>query len=630
MDILKRLEEHRQQEKQLQWEGSFVEYLEMVIKNPSIARLAHARIYDMIVSEGVEEVNGIKRYNFFAGEIFGLDRTLERLVEEYIHSAAKRLDVRKRILLLMGPVSGGKSTIVTMLKRGLERYTRTPSGAVYAIKNCPMQEEPLHLIPHDLRAEMEKNYGIYVEGNLCPSCKLMLEEVYHGRVEDVRVHRVVFSEENRLGIGTFSPSDPKSQDIADLTGSIDFSTISEFGSESDPRAYRFDGELNKANRGLMEFQEMLKCDEKFLYNLLSLSQEGNFKAGRFALISADEMIVAHTNEAEYRVFIANPKNEALRSRIIVMPIPYNLKVSQEVRIYEKMIRQSAINVHLAPYSLWAASIFSVLSRLKESKKQGMDLVKKMKLYDGEDVEGFKQKDVAELMAEAEQEGMNGVDPRYVINRISSALITGDTRCINALDILRALKDGLDQHPSITKEEKDRLGNFLAIARQEYDETAKKEVQRAFVYSYEESARTLFENYLDNVEAYCNGVKVRDPITDEEMDPDEKLMRSIEEQIGVTENAKKAFREEILIRLSSYARQGKKFDYNSHERLREAIEKKLFADLRDVVKITTSTRTPDPEQLKRMNAVIDRLISEHGYCPVCANELLKYTGSLLNR
>lgn len=315
---------------------------------------------------------------------------------------------------------------------------------------------------------------------------------------------------------------------------------------------------------------------------------------------------------------------------MVITVPYNLKVSDEVKIYQKLINEGDIDVHIAPYALQAAATFSVLSRLKESKKQGMDILKKKKLYDGEDVEDFKQKDVLELMNEAEGEGMDGVDPRYVINRISSALITADTRCINALDILRALKEGLDQHPSITREERERLINFIVMARQEYDQLAKKEVQRAFVYSYEESARALFNNYLDNVEAFINKVMIRDPITDEELEPDEKLMRSIEEQIGVTDNAKKAFREEILIRLSSYARKGKNFDFNSHERLREAIEKKLFADLKDVVKITTSTRTPDPEQLKRINAVIERLISDHGYCPVCANELLKYTGSLLSR
>ncbi len=631
MDVLRRLEEYRLQEKKLSWQGTFKEYLELVKANPRIAQLSHARIFNMIAAAGVEEVAGVKRYEFFKHDIFGLEKPLERLVEEYFHSAAKRLDVRKRILLLMGPVSGGKSTIVTMLKRGLEKFSRADEGSMFGIKGCPMHEEPLHLIPKELRAEFEEFYGIFIEGTLCPACQMMLQTEYAGRVEDVQVERIVLDEEKRVGIGTFSPSDPKSQDIADLTGSIDFSTIAEYGSESDPRAYRFDGELNKANRGLMEFQEMLKCDEKFLYNLLSLSQEGNFKAGRFALIYADEVIVAHTNENEYRGFISNKKNEALQSRIIVMKIPYNLKVSAEVKIYDKLVRQSDLKeIHIAPHALRTAAIFSVLSRLKESKKQGMDLVKKMKLYDGEDVEGFKQKDVTELQNEAVDEGMSGVDPRYVINRISSALIHDNPVCINALDVLRALKEGLDQHASITKEEKDRLLNFIAVARREFDEMAKKEVQKAFVYSFEESAKTLLNNYLDNVEAYCNGIKVKDPITDEEMDPDEKLMRSIEEQIGVSENAKKSFREEILIRISTYARKGKTFDYHSHERLREAIERKLFIDLKDVVKITTSTKTPDAEQLKRVNEVINRLVSDHGYCSGCANELLRYVGSLLNR
>ncbi|GIM46990.1 protein PrkA [Collibacillus ludicampi] len=632
MDIVSRLSAYRAKEESLAWEGTFLDYLEIVRKNPRVADTAHSRIYDMIASAGIETTkDGKKRYNFFSKEIYGLDEAIERLVEEYFHSAARRLDVRKRILLLMGPVSGGKSTIVTMLKRGLEQFTRTEAGALYGIKGCPMHEEPLHLIPVELRPEFEKEFGVRIEGSLCPSCRLKLQIEYNNQIENVLVERVIFSEEDRVGIGTFSPSDPKSQDIADLTGSIDFSTISEYGSESDPRAYRFDGELNKANRGLMEFQEMLKCDEKFLWHLLSLTQEGNFKAGRFALISADEMIIAHTNESEYKAFISNKKNEALQSRMIVMPIPYNLRVGDEVKIYEKLVKQSDLkDVHIAPHALRTASIFSVLTRLKESKKQGMDLVKKMYLYDGELVEGYKDKDVQELRSEAPDEGMSGIDPRYVINRISSALIRRDTPCINALDVLRALKEGLDQHASITKEDRERLLNFISIARKEYDEIAKKEVQKAFVYSYEESAKTLLENYLDNVEAYCNWQKLRDPITGEEIDPDEKLMRSIEEQIGISENAKKAFREEILIRISTYARRGKKFDYNSHERLREAIEKKLFADLKDVVKITTSTKTPDATQLKKINEVTARLIDEHGYCPVCANELLRYTGSLLNR
>jgi len=631
MDIFKRIAQYRAESEKLNWSGTFRDYIGLLRRDNTPAMTAHARVYDMIVSQGVEEKGGHKRYKFFNSEIFGLDRTIEKLVEEYFHSSARRLDVRKRILLLMGPVSGGKSTIVTLLKKGLEQYSRTDRGAVYAIKGCPMHEDPLHLIPSELRGDVEKELGVRIEGNLCPSCQMRLRTEYDSDIERVPVERVLISEENRVGIGTFSPSDPKSQDIADLTGSIDFSTITEYGSESDPRAYRFDGELNKANRGLMEFQEMLKCDEKFLWNLLSLTQEGNFKAGRFALISADELIVAHTNESEYKAFISNKKNEALQSRMIVMPIPYNLKVSDEEKIYTKLIGQSDMShVHIAPHALRAAAIFSILTRLKESKKQGMDLVKKMRMYDGEEVEGYKEADLKEMQNEYVEEGMSGIDPRYVINRISSALIKHDLPCINALDVLRALKDGLDQHPSITKEEREKDLNFISVARKEYDNLAKKEVQKAFVYSFEESARTLFENYLDNIESYCNWTKIKDPLTGEEMDPDERLMRSIEEQIGISENAKKAFREEILIRISAYSRKGKKFDYSTHERLREAIEKKLFTDLKDIVKITTSTKTPDENQLKRINEVTKRLIDEHGYCPVCANELMRYVGSLLNR
>ena len=631
MDILSKVKSYREEENNLKWEGTFADYLAIVKERPIVAQMAHSRVYNMINSSGLTERDGQKLYHFFGEEIFGLETSIERLVEEYFHPAAKRLDVRKRILLLMGPVSGGKSSIVTLLKRGLEQYSKTDDGAVYAIKGCPMHEDPLHLIPQHLRDEFTEEFGIRIEGSLSPLNTMRLDKEYEGRIENVMVERILFSEDKRVGIGTFTPSDPKSQDIADLTGSIDFSTIAEFGSESDPRAYRFDGELNKANRGIMEFQEILKLDEKFLWHLLSLTQEGNFKAGRFALISADEMIVAHTNETEYRSFISNKKNEALHSRIIVMPIPYNLKVSQEERIYEKMIRDSDMtHVHIAPHALRAAAIFSILTRLEIPKKQGIDIVKKMRLYDGEAVEGFNQIDVEELNKEFPNEGMNGIDPRYVINRISSAMIRKDVPSINALDVLRALKDGLDQHASISQENRDKYLNYIAIARKEYDEIAKKEIQKAFVYSYEESAITLMDNYLDNVEAFCNKNKIRDPLTGEEMNPDEKLMRSIEEQIGISENAKKAFREEILIRLSAYARKGKRFEYNSHERLREAIQKKLFADLKDVVKITTSSKTPDESHLKKVNEVVARLIDEHGYNSISANELLRYVGSLLNR
>jgi serine protein kinase len=631
MDLVKRLEEYRDRERGLLWEGTFAQYFEIATKRQEVSRLSHERIYHMIMDAGVQTTRtGEPHYNFFGQEIFGIEKPLQQIVD-YFHSAAQRLEVRKRIMLLMGPVGGGKSTIVYLIKRGLETYTRTEAGAVYAIKDCPMHEEPLHLIPNELRPDVEREFGMYIEGDLCPHCRYMVDNQYHSRIEDVPVKRMAFSEKYRVGVGTFTPSDPKSQDISELVGGIDLSTIGEVGVESDPRAYRFDGELNIANRGIMEFVEMLKTDEKFLYVLLTLSQEQNIKTGRFSMIYADEVVVSHTNEHEYQAFVGNKKSEALQDRIILVKVPYNLRASDEVKIYEKLLKQSALqNIHIAPYTLRIASVFAVLTRLEPSKKAGMSLMKKLKLYDGEDIEDFKQKDIKELQEEAVREGMDGISPRYVINRLSNALIKQNAACINPIDALRALRDGLDQHTSITREERERYLNLISEARKEYDEIARKEVQRAFVYSYEESARTLLNNYLDNVEAYCNKTKLRDPITDEEVEPDEQLMRSIEEQIGITENAKRSFREEILIRISSLARRGQTFDYTSHERLKEAIEKKLFADLRDVVKITTSTRTPDKEQLRKINEVVNRLMTEHGYCHICANEILRYTGSLLNR
>ncbi|MHB9144744.1 MAG: PrkA family serine protein kinase [Symbiobacteriia bacterium] len=501
----------------------------------------------------------------------------------------------------------------------------------YALKGCPMHEEPLHLIPEALRRGVEKEYDLYIEGDLCPHCRQMLVDNYAGHMEDVVIERLAFSEKHRRGIGTFAPSDPKSQDISELTGSVDLSTIGEYGTESDPRAYRFDGELNIANRGMVEFVEMLKAEERFLYGLLTLSQEQSIKTGRYSMIYADEVIVSHTNENEYNAFVQNKKNEALKDRIILVRVPYNLRVSDEVKIYEKLLGEAGVSqIHIAPHTLKVASIFAVLSRLEPSKKAGLTLLKKLKLYDGEEVEDFTTRDIKELQDESDREGMSGISPRYIINRLSSALVKEGTTCINPLDALRAMKDGLEQHTSIARDEKEKYLNFIYETRKEYDDIAKNEVQKAFVYSFEESARTLFNNYLDNVEAFLNKDKIRDPITEEEVDPDEKLMRSIEEQIGVTENAKKGFREEIMIRMSSLARRGQKFEYTAHERLKEAIEKKLFADLKNVVKITTSTKTPDAEQLKRINEVVDRLVSDHGYCTVCANELLKYVGTLLGR
>jgi serine protein kinase len=565
-DFLRQIEEQRRLEKQIAWEGTFREYLEIVQQNPKVANLAHARVYDMIVSAGVEErgEGQPREYKFFTSELFGMDRTLQQLVEEYFAPAAKRLDVRKRILLLVGPVGGGKSTLVTMLKRGLERYSRTDEGAVYAIKDCPMHEEPLHLVPEELRADFKRQFGVHIEGDLCPVCQWKLRHEWGDNIQDVPVVRIKFSERERIGIGTFKPSDPKSQDVSELTGSANLSLLTQIGVESDPRVYNFDGELNKANRGIMEFIEMLKADKRFLYELNTVAGEQMIKIGRFALIYTDVVVIAHTNEYEYNAYFSNKENEAMIDRMFVVKVPYNLQVSQEVRIYEKLIQQSQWSdetqdlskVHIAPHSLRVAAMFAVLSRLKPPKKSGMSLMTKMKLYDGErQVGDWDQRHVKELREEYPDEGMTGVSPRFILNRLSAALVRSDKGYITPLDVMRSIRDGLTEYTN-NEEERKRLLTLLDEVRKEYDEQIKKEVQRFFVYSYEEAANALLENYLDNVDAYCNKTKVRDPITGEEVDPDEKLMRSIEEQIGVSENAKREFREGIMRSVASLARRGR--------------------------------------------------------------------------
>ena len=639
-DILKQAEEQRQTADKLQWEGTFKDYLEVVAKNPKVADLAHARMYDMIVLAGVEDPGeGLpKVYKFFEGELFGMEKTIQHLVEEYFAPAARRLDIRKRILMLVGPVGGGKSTLSTLLKKGLEKYSKTEEGAVYAIKGSPMHEEPLHLIPEDLRESFKKQFGIHIEGDLDPVDAYRLKHEWGGRIDDVPIERITLSERERRGIGTFKPADPKSQDVAELTGSVNIQALTEYGLESDPRAYNFDGELNIANRGVIEFIEMLKAEKRFLYELNTVAGEQTIKASRFALIYADLVVLAHTNEYEYNSYFGNKENEAMIDRIFVVRVPYNLRLTEEIKIYEKLIGQSQLSedradltaVHIAPHTLRTASMFALLTRLKPSKKSGLSLMTKLKLYDGEKQVGdWDQKHIRELQDEFMDEGMSGVSPRFVINRISAALVKGGKGYVTPIDVLRGMRDGLQEYTS-SEEEHRRLLGFIDETRKDYDELAKKEVQRAFVYSYEESAKTLLENYLDNVDAFCNRTKVKDPITSDDVEPDERLMRSIEEQIGVSENAKREFREGIMRSVASVSRRGGSFGVGSDERLKEALEKKLFSDLKDIVKITTSTKTPNQEQLRRINDVVDRLVKDQGYTEQSANELLKYVGTLLNR
>jgi serine protein kinase len=288
------------------------------------------------------------------------------------------------------------------------------------------------------------------------------------------------------------------------------------------------------------------------------------------------------------------------------------------------------HIHLAPHALEVAAMFAVLSRLEEPKLAGLTLIKKLHLYDGQEVEGFRQKDVKLIKAQTEREGMDGISPRFIINRISSSLIRPNTTCINPIDVLRAIKEGFESHGTFKRAERERFDNLIADVRREYDELAKTDVQKAFFVSFEQEALTLLDNYLDHVEAYLDDKKVVDPLTEEEREPDEKLMRAIEDKVKVPESGKAAFRNEIFRKVAMAQRRGERFDYTTHDKLKEAIEKQLFEERRDTIKLTVSTRNPDPDQLRKLNEVVDTLVRKADYCPACANELLKYVSSLLAR
>ena len=630
--LFKSLDEHIEETTSLTWEGTLRDYIKLVVKSPEVHMNAHSRTLRMIESAGIVrgEDGDIEEYSFFANDLFGINESIGEIMS-YLRAAAAGSEVSRRILLLYGPTSSGKSQLAVLLKRGLEEFTRTDAGTVYCLTNSPMFEDPLCAIPHKLRGQFLSDYGIKIDGQLSPYMELMLKENHDGDFLELPVSRVCFSEQSRVGIGTFVPSDKKSQDISELVGSMDLSKIGEFGSESDPRAYRFDGELNIANRGLMEFVEMLKVDQKFLYVLLTLAQEKNIKTGRYPFIYADEFLLAHTNETEYKRFLAKDEMEALHDRIIVIKVPYNLSVNEEVKIYEKLINQATFKgVHIAPYTLYCAAMFAVLSRLKDSKHEGLSIMSKMRLYNEEEVEGFSQSDVPLLRKEFDSEGMTGISPRYIINRISSTLAEDGANCITPVDIIRSIRDGFASNPKLDPKAIERLENILTSVIEEYSKIARNEVQKAFFVNFEEEVQNLLNNYMDHVGASLDGTTIEDEWGDY-VEPNERLMRSIEEKVGITESGKKSFRQEIYRKMLRSANSSDgAYNYKNHPKLREALERQLFDERQDVIRLTVSARNPDEEELKRINVVINTLCEKYNYTATSANKLLRYVSSLMAR
>lgn len=608
----------------------FEQYFELVLQNRALARSAHALLYDAVTSQGVAppaDEEEPATYAALAQEVYGIDHVIDELMQA-LHAGAQGMDIRRRILMLVGPPGSAKSTIATVLKRSLEAYTRTEAGAIYGIAGCPMHEDPLHLLPADARRRLRMELGIAIEGELCPVCRYRLENEWTD-IGSVPVERVYFSEQGRVGIATFAPSDPNTQDVSDLVGSMDIVQLQRFGVESHPLAWRFDGTLNVANRGLAELIELLKSKVELQYALLTLAQERQIKAGRFALISADEVLLAHTNEAEYNRFVGDRKNEALQSRMYIVKVPYNLSWSAEVRIYQKLLQEAQTPGHLAPWTLKAAAGWSLLSRYEKVEKYPPAL--KLKLYDGQFEGEYRPAHLREARQLSPRDGMAGISPRQVINALSQAMVSDPHGCVTPTDALKAMRGSLEHHVGAeTPDAKSSLTAAIGEIRSEYDKWAVRTVSQAFIAEFEFAAQSILKRYLDMAEASVREDKLRDPVTNEWVEPDEKYMKSLEDLIGVRDGARKAFREELLVRVAGMLRRGEEFRYDSHPRLKEAIEKRLFADLQGTIRTTVSTKTPDEEQRKKLEGVKAHLVDEQGFCEHCAQAVLDYVGYLLEK
>ena len=628
------------------WEGTILDYLYMVKERPEISSLSSNRIYQTVENKGVTEVDqslklrgyeDLVSYNFFDDVIYGSKESIHDIIK-WFKAAARRTETGKRILILVGPTASGKSTIATALKRGLEN-SNIPK---YVIKGCPIHEEPLHAIPYVDRPYWENLLGVKIEGIPCPVCQKVIDTEYtvNGIVswENMPVISIKFSEQRRCGIGTFSPSDPKSQDVSELIGRPNMAKLSRYG-ETDPRAFDFSGELQVANGGMIEMIELLKTDVKLQYVLISLAQEQVIKSPGFPQMYIDTVILAHTNQTEYDIFKADKKNEALHSRIYSIKVPLILKVDDEIKIYEKMIKESDFrNIHIAPNTLKVAAQFAVLSRLKPSKKVS-NIVEKMKIYNGEITEEFKKSeiDMKALRQEGKEieEGMSGIDPRFIINALNMALgMKEDKNCINPIDVIRALRENFNHQIGISDEDRKTYINLLIgdkdSVNSEYKEVAVKMVNMAFIYAYEDQAQALFRRYMENIGAFCKKEKLLDTITGEFSDPDEKLMRSLEELIGVPVNSKSEFRNNIFVYKADCLEKGKEFSYNDYDPLRDSIEKKLMSDLKSVVNLSIAdTTTTNPKAKKRREKAMEILL-ENNHCESCANVLLAYVGEILRK
>ncbi len=636
--FLKLIGEHQEKKKDPKFSGDLSDYLKVIEKDKSVTKLAHKRLFDIINSHGMEKMdpadgrcnkifNGeeLKTYNYFQSKFFGMERSLAKIMR-FLRSASLKGEESRQVLLLLGPVGAGKSALLEHIKGALE-----DCAPMYHIDGCPIHEEPLHLIPRSLREDFHKLYGIRIEGDLCPVCRFRLKEEFDNDYTKMPITESSFSVRGRRGVGVVPPMDANSQDVTILVGSEDISKLDMY-SEDDPRVLSLNGAFNVGNRGIVEFVEVFKNEIEFLHTMITATQEKSVPSpGKGPMIYFDGVILAHCNEAEWNKFKSENTNEAILDRIVRVNVPYSLEVSQEKKIYEKMLGLSDFDGHVAPHTLEVAAMFAVLSRLHLSNK--VDSLTKMKLYDGKDVieKGTVKKiDINDLRDEARDEGMTGISTRFIMKAIDSSLSDSDKNMVTPISIRDTLIKQVKEQ-IVVEDDRNRYLDFLGkTLHDEYLNILEKEITKAFVSAYDEQAEALFNNYLDHAEAYVNLATVKDQITNEEIQPDEPFMASIEEQIGITGTSRENFRVDITAFMFSKLRRGEKVDWKSYAPLKEAIESKLTSSVKQISRIVTKSKSRDKKQQGKYNEMVQTLIEEYGYTEDSAEEVIKFAANNLWR
>jgi serine protein kinase len=599
------------------------EYLELCRKDPSAYATAAERMLEAIGEPELVDTRNdprlarifgnrvIRRYPAFS-EFFGMEDAIDQIVAFFKH-AAQGLEERKQILYLLGPVGGGKSSIAERLKQVME------SRPIYALKGSPVNETPLGLFPPDrYGAVLESEYGIprrYLSGILSPWAVKRLQE-YDGDISRFRVVRINPSVLRQVAITKTEPGDENNQDISSLVGKVDIRKL-EHHSQNDPDAYSYSGGLCLANQGLLEFVEMFKAPIKMLHPLLTATQEGNFKGTEgFSAIPFNGIVLAHSNESEWHSFRNNKNNEAFLDRIYIVKVPYCIRVSEEVKIYRKLLANSSLaKAPCAPGTLEMMAQFSVLTRLKEPENSS--IYSKMRVYDGETLKDVdpKAKTIQEYRDYAgPDEGMNGLSTRFAY-KILSAVFNHDQTEIaaNPVHLMYVLEQRLareDLPDDIRRRHVEHIKGYLAPR---YAEFIGKEIQTAYLESYAEYGQNIFDRYVTFADCWIQEEDYRDPETGESFDRAalNAALEKIEKPAGIANP--KDFRNEIVnfVLRARANNGGRNPTWNSYEKLREVIEKKMFSNTEDLLPVISFNAKASADEKEKHQNFVARMVAK-GY------------------